>query len=239
MSLGALITKSRTAARLSIEDLSKMTNIPGSLLREMEDDNFKKCGGETYARGHLRNIATKLQIDERIFLDIFEIEVAAPVKPIRELLSENNVTDPYQEPKNVSWKALAAGSLAALLLFGLAQVIFSIASDDPVITTLPSVKVSESAKPEITESAGPISADAVTIDIRATRGASWLYAFDKEGTQVFSGLLSKGDSKRLSDPKQLNLRVGNAGGVDISVNGKEVGSIGADGEVVNLTYNAD
>jgi cytoskeletal protein RodZ len=88
MSLGALITKSRTAARLSIEDLSKMTNIPGSLLREMEDDNFKKCGGETYARGHLRNIATKLQIDERIFLDIFETEVAAPDKPTEEFAGQ-------------------------------------------------------------------------------------------------------------------------------------------------------
>ncbi|NBV66525.1 MAG: DUF4115 domain-containing protein, partial [Actinobacteria bacterium] len=32
---------------------------------------------------------------------------------------------------------------------------------------------------------------------------------------------------------------GNAGGVDISVNGEDVGSIGADREVVNLTYNAN
>jgi hypothetical protein len=35
------------------------------------------------------------------------------------------------------------------------------------------------------------------------------------------------------------LRVGNAGGVDISVNGKDVGSVGANGVVANLTYNAN
>jgi cytoskeletal protein RodZ len=109
MSLGALISKSRTGARLSIEDLSKATNIPGSLLREMENDNFAKCGGETYARGHLRNIASKLGVDERIFLDLFEAEVTAPAKPIRDLLNENNVTMPYQEPKRVSWKVLESG----------------------------------------------------------------------------------------------------------------------------------
>ena len=242
MSLGALITKSRTAARLSIEDLSTMTNIPGSLLREMENDNFKKCGGETYARGHLRNIAAKLELDERIFLDLFEIEVAAPDKPIRELLNENNVTMPYQEPKHVSWKVLAAGSLAALALFGGAQIVFSNLDngDDPVAVA-PSISSSESpsVSPSISESSAPIAADKVTVDLRATRGTTWLFATDENGTQIFSGQIRKGDSKRFVEAKQVNLRVGNAGGVDISVNGKSVGSIGANGEVVNLTYNAD
>ena len=236
MSLGALITKSRTAARLSLEDLSTMTNIPGSLLREMENDNFKKCGGETYARGHLRNIAAKLEVDERVFLDLFEIEVAAPDKPIRELLSENNVTMPYQEPKHVSWKVLAAGSLAALVLFAAAQIIFSNLDNgqEPVAI------VSSSASPEPqVETSAPIAADKVTVDLRATRGTTWLFATDENGTQIFSGQIRKGDSKRFVEAKQVNLRVGNAGGVDISVNGKSVGSIGAIGEVVNLTYNAD
>ena len=103
MSLGALIAKSRTDARLSVEELSKITNIPGTLLRDMENNNFAKCGGETYTRGHLRNIAAKVGVDERIFLDLFEVEVTAPAKPIRELLNENNVTMPYQEPKRISW----------------------------------------------------------------------------------------------------------------------------------------
>ena len=59
MSLGSLITQARKSAGLSIEDLSASTNIRSSLLREMESDLFVNCGGETYARGHVRNIATK------------------------------------------------------------------------------------------------------------------------------------------------------------------------------------
>ena len=124
MSLGAMIAKSRTDARLSIEDLAKVTNIPATLLRDMENNNFAKCGGETYARGHLRNMAAKLGVDERIFLELFENEVTAPAKPIRELLNENNVTMPYQEPKRISWKVLAAGSAAVLVLFAGAQIFF-------------------------------------------------------------------------------------------------------------------
>jgi cytoskeletal protein RodZ len=55
MSLGSMITKARKDAGFSVDDLSDATNIRGSLLREMEADQFTNCGGETYARGHLRN----------------------------------------------------------------------------------------------------------------------------------------------------------------------------------------
>lgn len=240
MSLGALITKSRSDARLSIEDLAKVTNIPTTLLRDMENDNFAKCGGETYARGHLRNMAAKLGVDERIFLDLFEVEVTAPAKPIRELLNENNVTMPYQEPKRISWKVLAAGSAAALILFAGAQIFFSNINNEPAIIATTSAApstASESALPS--ESASPQIAGGVNVELIATRGATWLYATNENGKVLFSGQISKGTSKMFSEAKQVNLRVGNAGGVDISVNGKDVGSIGANDVVVNLTYNAE
>ena len=243
MSLGALIAKSRTEAHLSIEDLARATNIPGTLLRDMENNNFAKCGGETYARGHLRNMAAKLGVDERIFLDLFESEVTALAKPIRELLNKNNVTMPYQEPKRVSWKILAAGSAAALVLFAGAQTIFSNVNNgkDPEVITTESVAPSGVAVESVTPSAAesPEIAGGVNVELVASRGTSWLYATNKNGEVLFSGQVREGASKIFSDSEQVNLRVGNAGGVDISVNGENVGSIGANGEVVNLTYNAD
>ena len=243
MSLGALIAKSRTDARLSIEDLAKATNIPITLLRDMENDNFKKCGGETYARGHLRNIAAKLEIDERIFLDLFETEVTAPAKPIREMLNENNVTMPYQEPKRISWKFLAAGSAAILILFAGVQFFFSNVDNG----NEPEIFIATSATPsqEAVESVAPSTADSpeitggVNVELVASRGTTWLLATNENGEVLFSGQIRQGSSKTFSQATQVNLRVGNAGGVDISVNGKDVGSIGANREVVNLTYNAD
>ena len=243
MSLGALIAKSRTDARLSLEDLAKATNIPITLLRDMENDNFKKCGGETYARGHLRNIAVKLGIDERIFLDLFETEVTAPAKPIREMLNENNVTMPYQEPKRISWKVLAAGSAAALVIFAGVQFFFSNvdnSNDSEIIATAsvtPSQEVVESVAPSTADS--PEISGGVDVELVASRGTTWLLATNENGEVLFSGQVRQGFSKSFSEATQVNLRVGNAGGADISVNGKDVGSIGANGEVVNLTYNAD
>jgi cytoskeletal protein RodZ len=238
-----LIAKSRTDARLTVEELSKLTNIPATLLRDMENNNFAKCGGETYARGHLRNIATKVGIDERILLDLFETEVTAPAKPIRELLNENNVTMPYQEPKRISWKILAAGSAAALILFAGAQIFFLDSENgaELELITTASATPSEPAAETLTPSsaASPEITGGVNIELVASRGATWLYATNEDGKVLFSGMIRKGNSKNFIQSEQVNLRVGNAGGVDISVNGENVGSVGANGEVVNLTYNAD
>ena len=248
MSLGALIAKTRTDARLTVEDLSKLTNIPTTLLRDMENNNFAKCGGETYARGHLRNIASKVGIDERIFLDLFESEVTAPAKPIRELLNENNVTMPYQEPKRVSWKVLAAGSAAVLILFAGVQIFFldsENANEPEIVVTAEATPSSSAAESAATSSASPSSTETaevtggVTVEVSATRGTSWLFATNENGEVLFSGQIRTGGSKTFTENSQVNLRVGNAGGVDISVNGENVGSVGANDEVVNLTYNAD
>jgi len=243
MSLGALVAKSRTDARLSVEELSKVTNIPTTLLRDMENNNFAKCGGETYARGHLRNIAAKVGVDERVFLDLFEVEVTAPAKPIRELLKDYNGTMPYQEPRRISWKVLAAGSVAVLILFAGAQIIFSNINNGKeaeVVATAsesPTDSASESLAPSSATS--PQIAGGVNVELIASRGTTWLYATDENGKVLFSGQIRMGASKMFSESKQVNLRVGNAGGVDISVNGKDVGSIGANRAVANLTYNAD
>jgi cytoskeletal protein RodZ len=214
----------------------------------MENDNFAKCGGETYARGHLRNIAAKVGVDERIFLDLFENEVTAPAKPIRDLLNENNVTMPYQEPKRISWKILAAGSAAVLILFAGVQIFFldsENANEPEIVVATAATPSSSVAESVATTSASPSSIESaevtggVAVEVSATRGTSWLFATNENGEVLFSGQIRTGGSKIFTDNSQVNLRVGNAGGVDILVNGKDVGSVGADREVVNLTYNAD
>ncbi|MEY4347534.1 MAG: hypothetical protein RJA68_1037, partial [Actinomycetota bacterium] len=45
--------------------------------------------------------------------------------------------------------------------------------------------------------------------------------------------------KVFSSDSELNLKVGNAGGVDLKVNGKKVAAIGVNGEVVSVSYGVD
>jgi cytoskeletal protein RodZ len=245
-----MISKARKDAGLSIDDLSAATNIRGTLLREMEANNFSQCGGETYARGHLRNIAIKLNVDQQIFLTAFEDEQMHVDRTMQDLLVENNVMREPKEARKVSWKVLVTISVASLFVAGLAQIIVSNNStpDIPVaIEESPTASASPEATPQESATEETVPTDEATIStgqgveviVAATRAKSWLFVSDSSGRVLFSGQISRGVTKTFSSDLTLNLKIGNAGGVDLSVNGKKIDSVGADGQVVSVSYGVD
>ena len=246
MSLGSMISKARKDAGLSIDDLSAATNIRTTLLRDIENNNFSQCGGDTYARGHLRNIAIKLNVDPQIFLTVFEDEQMHVDRTMQDLLIENNVMREPKEVRKVSWKALVTISVASLLVAGLAQIIISNDStpDIPLATeetTTPSPSAEPTASEEVvpTDEATISTGKGVEVVINAVRAKSWVFVSDTTGRVLFSGQIAQGKTKTFSSSEQLNLRIGNAGGVDLSVNGKKIDSLGADGQVVSVSYGVD
>jgi len=246
MSLGSMITKARKDAGLSIDDLSAATNIRGTLLREMESNNFSQCGGETYARGHLRNIAIKLNVEPQIFLTAFEDEQMHVDRTMQDLLVENSVMREPKEARKVSWKVLVTISIASLFVAGLAQIIVSNDSA-PDIPVAVEESATPTASPEATTATEVVPTEEPTVStgqgveviINAVRAKSWLFVSDSSGRVLFSGQIPQGVTKTFSSDAQLNLKIGNAGGVDVSVNGKKIDSLGVDGQVVSVSYGVD
>jgi len=246
MSLGSMISKARKDAGLSIDDLSAATNIRGTLLRDMEANNFSQCGGETYARGHLRNIAIKLKVDPQIFLTAFEDEQMQVDRTMQDLLVENSVMRGPKETRKVSWKVLVTISVASLFVAGLVQIIVSNDSA-PDIPVAVEESATPTASPEATTATEVVPTEEPTVStgqgveviINAVRAKSWLFVSDSSGRVLFSGQIPQGVTKTFSSDAQLNLKIGNAGGVDVSVNGKKIDSLGVDGQVVSVSYGVD
>jgi len=246
MSLGSMISKARKDAGLSIDDLSAATNIRGTLLRDMEANNFSQCGGETYARGHLRNIAIKLKVDPQIFLTAFEDEQMQVDRTMQDLLVENSVMREPKETRKVSWKVLVTISVASLFVAGLVQIIVSNDSA-PDIPVAVEESATPTASPEATTATEVVPTEEPTVStgqgveviINAVRAKSWLFVSDSSGRVLFSGQIPQGVTKTFSSDAQLNLKIGNAGGVDVSVNGKKIDSLGVDGQVVSVSYGVD
>ena len=245
MTLGSLITQARKSAGLSIDDLSESTNIRGALLREIESNNFVNCGGETYARGHLRNLALKLGVDPQVFLTAFEDEQMQVDRSMKDLLVENSVMKKPEEARKVSWKVLATISVASLFVVGLAQIIISNTASVDIPEPIASASATPSESADPTSGATPTerptisTGTGVELIVTASRAKSWIFVSDASGRTLFSGQISQGTTKTFSTDVTLNVRIGNAGGVDLSVNGKKVDSIGADGEVVSVSYGVD
>jgi cytoskeletal protein RodZ len=260
MTLGSLIVKAREGAALSIEELAEVTSIRPSLLREIESNDFSHCGGQTYARGHIRNIAKRLDADETEFLRMYEEEQAIDKRTMHDLLVENNVMRKSETKRKISWKSLVVVSVASLGIAGVAQIVVSniaavqntgveIASaaettsaqptTDASVSATTSVGSTQSATPTPSEQSSFSTGTGVMVVINAARAKSWIFVSDAVGRTLFSGQMSQGATKIFTSDTRLDLKVGNAGGVDVEVNGKKLSSIGPDGAVVSVSYGAN
>jgi len=246
MNLGQLISSARNSAKLTVDALSSATSIRPSLIKEFEENNFINAGGDAYARGHLRNIAKVLNVDPEILLHQFDEEHAQAKRAIHEQLVENSATIALPERKKLTNKQLAIYSGIGIFLLLLTSVVVnslkqSASAPKPKPTAsasaTPSKSAEPSAQPTVDATANSYSSGAgVMVKLEAATGSSWLFVSDAAGITLYSGRASQGQVFEFSSTETVNLRIGNAGAVKLTVNGKEVSPLGADGEVVNVSY---
>jgi cytoskeleton protein RodZ len=243
MTLGTLLRDAREAARLSIEEVSQSTNLRVGLLREMESNNFLHCGGDTYARGHLRNIAQLFGLDPMILISAFNEEHSSEGRAIGDLLSENNVIHPPIEKKAISWKIPAAFSLLILFSLGVIQIVVSNQADEiitPVVveSATPTPSPSPSPTPSAAETISPAtneSAGEKTLILSAVRGNSYIDVI-VDGTRIIKGSLFQGDVKTFSGERIISIYLSNPAGVDVTYNGRLLPSLGGANQEVRRTF---
>jgi cytoskeleton protein RodZ len=248
MTLGSTIRDAREAAGVSIESLSESTSIRIGLLTEMENNKFTHCGGDTYARGHLRNIASKIGINPQVFIDLYNDEHSTEHRAIQDLLVENNVMQVPRESKKISWKVPAAFSLAVLAIIGVVQIVLS--NQSSTTPGLPEVTVTESAEPSnlpsqsATQSPEPSVApttvtttrtEPITLSIVASRGNSYIDIV-VDGKHVSKGSLFQGDSKSFTANTAISIYLSNPAGLDVTLNGKLLAPLGGQNEEVRRTF---
>ena len=57
-SIGARLAAARIEKSLSVNEVAQQVRIRNSVLQGIERDDYSLCGGEVYARGHIRNICS-------------------------------------------------------------------------------------------------------------------------------------------------------------------------------------
>jgi len=245
LTLGSKLRDARKNAGYTIAQVSEVTRIRETLISNLESDNFETCGGYAYARGHIRTIAKLFNLDSDALIEDFANATGEFDRPMIDLLTENNVTAPRATRTKVSYKTLASGAAAVLVLLIAIPTVSSFFSSNKAATPAPSAGASASQNSQgnqntqgNTEAANTVAtkSSAVTVVLTGTSGKSWVGIQDSSGAQVFSGSISAGESKTFTDSTQLQVVIGNAGAVSLNVNGKDLGTSGAVGEVVHLSF---
>lgn len=115
------------------------------------------------------------------------------------------------------------------------------APSHPATSAAPSAAPSAKAATETKSAAGapaqPPPGDHIELSLQAIE-ATWL-SVALDGKPVFSGLLQPNEVKTVDGQEFARLRLGNAGGVQVRWNGREVGPFGARGQVRTVVFTRD
>jgi cytoskeletal protein RodZ len=241
MPLGEFLRTARESAGLSIDELAESTSIRPGLIKEIENNNFLHCGGDTYARGHLRNIAPKIAVDAQTLIDLYNKEHSTEGRTIHDMLVENSVTKLPKEGKTLSWKPLAIASIVILAAIAGGRIIIS--NSETMVT--PTVSEPSTPPSDATPTAEPSPKEEVTVapnasgemklTIAATRGDSNIHVVS-DGKNLFKGPILQGSSKSFSAPTSISIYLGNAGDLDLTLNGKALAPLGERNQEVRKTF---
>jgi cytoskeleton protein RodZ len=274
----ALLVQARLASGRSVADVADALRVREAVVRGIEQDDYTLCGGDVYARGHLRAYARLVGVDEAELLQAYAAwrqessarptggrtrrrrrpaALRGPVPPLHPVLSGRRLERSRLVPSRGMVGSLALSGLVVVLAVPIVSELRSpvrpaheVAA--PTRAASPATPSTRSATPT-TRAAAPVTrrttprraatpapsttepdVEGVALALRATEN-TWVAVRDASGRTVFSGLLGKGDRKRFTDDDRLRVVLGNAGGVQLTVNGRRVGPAGRDGEVKRLT----
>lgn len=266
MSIGRALAAARTRAGLSLDEVSEATCIRKTLVRAIEADDYTLCGGDFYARGHIRNIARVLGADPRPLVAQFDAEhpaedVPGGVKPALPSLPPARMGGPGSR-----WLPGLVGLLAIAAAVATGCAVLLDPSDDggqpvpghvaaaappaggPSTTPAPTTPTTPRTPPQ----AGPRDSgradggtvlagdphETVTLQVRAARASSWVTVTNGAGETLYRGTLKKGASRTFTDPQAVRLVVGHGAAVDLTVNGKAVGRAGEGRRVARAEFSA-
>jgi cytoskeletal protein RodZ len=239
LTLGTEIRDARERAGYTIAKVAEITRIRETLIKDIEADEFSSCGGNAYARGHIRTIAKVLKLNADLLIEKFAQTTGDFDRPMIDLLEESNVVKARSPRPQISYKALASVAAGVVALLVAVPAVISLFPNNETSPVAPS---SQGAVPSTTDQNSSVVASkttGVSLVVTGISGKSWIGIQDASGAQIFSGSIKIGESKSFSEDQLLQVTIGNAAAVSLNVNGQEIGTPGGVGEVVRLSFTPD
>ncbi|MCL7366155.1 helix-turn-helix domain-containing protein [Streptomyces ardesiacus] len=247
-SVGRALKQARIAAGLTVDDVTTATRVRIAIVHAIEADDFAPCGGDVYARGHIRTLAKAVGLDPAALLAQFDAEHGgrpAPT-PAAPLFEAERIRPERRGP---NWTAAMVAAIVVVIGFvgftfvkggddgGNEASVAEGAQPSAGRSAASSAEPKKPADPKPSDSAiAAAPADKVTVKVSASDGRSWISAKDHNGRLLFDGLLNQGDSKTFQDNEKVDLVLGDAGAIELYVNGKKIEDDFRPGAVERLTY---
>lgn len=256
MGIGAEIARARNAAGLSHAELAERTRIRAGIIQAIERDDFTKCGGDVFARGHVKALATALNLDPTPLL----AELGAVQAPTTFAQEEPTRLDIWElrrrsrEPsERRSWLAV---TIVAVMTIGIFAYFVRSSTSAPELVPPKESVPTATTTPTPVQTIGPSTTNApvdstvdplppqettateidgaIVIEL-ACVSSSWVRITNDLGT-LYEGTMQAGESKAIASDTAVRVRIGNAAGIRLTYNGTTYDNLGGPGEVYTNTF---
>jgi hypothetical protein len=216
--IGNSLREARLRRHIEFSDAEHGTKIRGKYLRALEDERFELLPSHTYVKGFLRSYAEYLGLDGQLYVDEYNSrfvvgEEDTPIGSPRRVPAAKSRRSDRRESNIVLLALTAIGLVTALVIVAWR---FGNVEEEPVrgLNTTP---------PAATTAAAPDAAGSVRLELRATRGDSYLIikSGGAGGTLLYQGTLERGQRK-FFDGKVLWMQLEMPANVLVRLNGNRV-----------------
>jgi cytoskeletal protein RodZ len=223
VSIGDSLADARRQAGLTISEVSQQTRIRESIIRDIEQDDFSACGGDFYARGHIRSIASVVFLDPEPLIREYDVQ-HGPLGAMRAAeVFEPSTPIKMHERRSPSLSLIVVVVLLAIIGFSVYHLVSSHDTSTRTAAVVPRVSVSATPKPKPspspTPSATPTTSD-VVIQLTAAESCWVLLTSSTDGSQLYMGTIPAGGAMTWTEKQAVKMTLGNPGGIVLTVDGK-------------------
>jgi cytoskeletal protein RodZ len=221
VSIGNSLAEARRQAGLTIAEVGQQTRIRESIIRGIEQGDFSACGGDFYARGHIRSIASVVGIDPVPLVREYDVE-HGPLGAMRAAdVFEPSTPIKIRERRSPSLSVIVVAVLLAIIGFSAYHLVSSHNKGHQALAaTRPTETVQATRAPKPSLSPTP-TASGVVIHLTAVEEC-WVQLTNTDtGAQIYMGTIPAGSSKAWTERDAVKVTLGNPGGVVLTVNGKK------------------
>lgn len=243
--IGAQFATERKKRGLEFVDVEHAIGIRALYIQALEEGHYDVLPGEVYVKGFIRNYGNFLGMDGAALVQTYSASKAS--------------TEPHLSAEKLVQSSSAAGKktlgivVAAVLILtaaggglyfwqkGRSESSSRSTPVSQVQPALPPTPAKPAPSPALPPASVPaaipsISAKAVSVTAHFT-DRCWTSAI-ADGKTVYEGIPKSGETLIWEAERQIVLNLGNAGAVDITLNGQPQGKMGGRGDVVVKTFNA-
>lgn len=226
MSIGDTLAEARRQSGLTITQVSQQTRIRETIIRAIEQGDFSSCGGDFYARGHIRSIASVVGVDPGPLIREYDEEHGPPGTMRAAEIFEPATPIRIREPRPFGLGKVLIVVLLGVIGFAAYHLVSTHGGHSPSAQTAntlrPAAKpathpaTAPAATPTAAPPAGPPEA---VIKLTAVQDC-WVGVKSTNGKYSFEGVVKAGSSKTWREKHPVNMVLGNPAGIKLTVNGK-------------------